>query len=71
MGLIRNVAFQGTSIYQDIFDEIVLQAMDKGLIEGKELFTDSTFLIANAARESLKPKKSRPPLKPTWRDANE
>ncbi|AZR74050.1 hypothetical protein BBF96_11980 [Anoxybacter fermentans] len=40
--------FNRTNIFQEIFDEIVLQAMDKGLIEGKELFTDSTFLKANA-----------------------
>jgi transposase len=53
----RRRRFQGTSIYQDIFDEIVLQAMDKGLIEGKELFTDSTFLKANATLGKFETKK--------------
>ncbi|MBO8168584.1 MAG: hypothetical protein H0Z35_05255 [Thermoanaerobacteraceae bacterium] len=29
--------FNGTDIFQEIFDEIVLQAIRKGLIDGKEL----------------------------------
>ena len=40
--------FNGTDIFQEIFDAIVHQAIKKGLIEGKELFTDSTHLKANA-----------------------
>lgn len=44
----RRRRFHGTTIFQDIFDEIVQQGMEHGLIDGEELFTDSTFLKANA-----------------------
>jgi IS5 family transposase len=40
--------FHETSVYQDIFDEIVLQAMRKKLVKGQTLYTDSTHLKANA-----------------------
>jgi len=40
--------FAGTGVYQEIFDEIVLQAMKRKLIDGKTLYTDSTHLKANA-----------------------
>lgn len=45
--------FNGTNIFQEIFDEIVLQAMDKGLVTGKQLFTDSTHLKANANKKKF------------------
>lgn len=44
----RRRRFNGTDVFQEIFDEIVLTAMGLGMIEGKELFTDSTFLKASA-----------------------
>ncbi len=44
----RRRRFNGTDVFQDIFDEIVLQAMGKGMIDGSELFSDSTFLKASA-----------------------
>lgn len=40
--------FNGTDIFERIFSNIVIQAMDKGLVAGQELFTDSTHLKANA-----------------------
>lgn len=40
--------FNGTDIFERIFTHIVLQAMEKGLISGDTLFTDSTHLKANA-----------------------
>ena len=40
--------FNGTDIFERIFGNIVIQAMEKGLVEGRELFTDSTHLKANA-----------------------
>jgi IS5 family transposase len=40
--------FQGSNVFQDIFDRIVEQAMKHGLIEGRVLFTDSTHIKANA-----------------------
>lgn len=44
----RNERFAGTNVYQEIFDEIVVQAMKHKLIDGKTLYTDSTHLKANA-----------------------
>jgi hypothetical protein len=54
----RRRRFQQSTIYQEIYDEIVLQAIRHGFIEGKPLFTDSTFLKANATKASSKNKKS-------------
>jgi transposase len=44
----RRRRFNGTDIPQRIFDNIVWQAIDKGLVEGKTLYSDSTHLKANA-----------------------
>lgn len=44
----RRRRFAGSTIYQDIFDEIVLRAIEAGLVEGTVLYSDSTHLKANA-----------------------
>lgn len=44
----RRRRFRNTDIPQQIFDEIVRQAIDAGLVDGKVLYTDSTHLKANA-----------------------
>lgn len=44
----RRRRFNGTDVFQEIFDYVVLQAIERGMVEGKELFTDSTFLKASA-----------------------
>lgn len=44
----RRRRFKNTDIPQRIFDNIVWQATDKGLVEGKILYSDSTHLKANA-----------------------
>lgn len=44
----RRRRYKGTDIPQKIFDNIVWQAIDKGLVEGKTLYSDSTHLKANA-----------------------
>lgn len=44
----RRRRFSNSAIYQEIFDEIVLQALGRGTVEGKVLYTDSTHLKANA-----------------------
>src|SRR5690606_14703593 len=36
-----------------IFDEIVLQAMGRGMVEGRVLYTDSTHLKANANKQKF------------------
>lgn len=44
----RRRRFSGSTICQDIFDEIVLQAIKRGLVDGTVLYSDSTHLKANA-----------------------
>ncbi|WP_255307229.1 IS1182 family transposase [Gilliamella sp. App6-5] len=44
----RRRRFNDSEIYQQIFDNIVEQAIAKGLISGRVLYTDSTHLKANA-----------------------
>lgn len=44
----RRRRFNDSEVYQQIFDEIVLQAMRKKLVSGDVLYTDSTHLKANA-----------------------
>jgi len=44
----RRRRFNGTDIFQQVFDGIVLQAVSHGLVGGKILYTDSTHLKANA-----------------------
>lgn len=44
----RRRRFDGTTVHQDIFDNIVEQAITAGLVDGTVLYTDSTHLKANA-----------------------
>ena len=44
----RRRRFNDSDVYQQIFDEIVLQAMQKRLVGGQVLYTDSTHLKASA-----------------------
>ena len=44
----RRRRFNDSEVYQQIFDEIVLQAIQKKLVSGRVLYTDSTHLKANA-----------------------
>ena len=44
----RRRRFKNTDIPQRIFDNIVWQAIEKGLVDGKILYSDSTHLKANA-----------------------
>jgi transposase len=44
----RRRRFAESTIYQEIFDEIVLLAVNRGLASGAVLYTDSTHLKANA-----------------------
>jgi len=49
----RRRRFSDSDIYQEIFDEIVWQAMRRKLVEGKTLYTDSTHLKANANKNKF------------------
>lgn len=44
----RRRRFNESSVYQDIFNEIVLQAIEQGLVAGEVLYTDSTHIKASA-----------------------
>jgi transposase len=49
----RRRRFNGTDIFQQIFDEIVLQAIKHGLVQGKILYSDSTHIKANANKNKF------------------
>lgn len=45
--------FKGTNISQDIFDNIVIQAIEHGLVRGSILYSDSTHLKASANKRKF------------------
>lgn len=49
----RRRRFLDNNIAQEIFDEIVRQAMRRGLVEGRVLFSDSTHIKANANKKKF------------------
>lgn len=48
---LRRRKFDGTTIFRDIFDEIVRKCIEAGFIDGKLLLTDSTHIRANARND--------------------
>ncbi len=50
----RRRRFRESTIFQEIFDEIVLLAIRRGLVDGRVLFTDSTHLKASANKKKFK-----------------
>jgi len=51
----RHERFSENDVFQKIFDEIVQQCINKGLLAGKHLTVDSTYIRANASFKSLEP----------------
>ena len=49
----RRRRFNDNKVYQDIFDEIVLLAVRRKMVNGKTLYTDSTHLRANANKNKF------------------
>jgi transposase len=49
----RRRRFSESTIYQDIFDEIVVQAIKRRMVDGTTLYTDSTHLKANANKNKF------------------
>jgi transposase len=49
----RHKRFQETEIFQEIFDEIVFQAIKLKMVAGRVLFTDSTHIKANANKKKF------------------
>lgn len=52
----RRRRFNGSDVFREMFDDVVLLALKKGYIEGKTLFTDSTHLKANANKNKFNKK---------------
>ena len=51
----RHGRFKQSGVYQEMFDEIVQQCIDKGLVSGKHLTVDSTLVKANASFKTMEP----------------
>jgi len=51
----RHERFFESDVFQKLFDEIVNQCISRGLLSGKHLTVDSTYVRANAALKSLEP----------------
>ena len=51
----RHGRFKQSGIYQQIFDQIVHQCIEKGLVKGDHLTVDSTLVKANASFKNLEP----------------
>lgn len=49
----RAVRFKDTTIYEEIFNEIVLQAITANLVKGQIVYTDSTHVRANASNSKF------------------
>jgi transposase len=45
--------FDGTDVFRQLFNDVVFMACDKGFIEGRVLYTDSTHLKANANKKKF------------------
>ncbi len=43
----------GESVFKELFERIVHQCVELGLVDGKKLFMDSSLVDANASRESV------------------
>lgn len=48
---LRRRKFAGTTLFRDIFEEVVRKCIDAGLVSGKLLLTDSTHIRANARND--------------------
>jgi hypothetical protein len=55
----RRRRFAESTIYQEIFDEIVLQAIRRKMVDGTTLYTDSTHLKANANKHKFELQEAR------------
>ena len=51
----RHDRFHESTLFQEIFDEIVTQCMAHGLVRGSHLTVDATHIKANASFKSLEP----------------
>jgi len=52
----RHGRFQESKLFEQLFERIVKQCMEAGLVRGQELSVDGSFVEANAAKESRIPR---------------
>src|SRR5215475_837127 len=52
----RHGRFQESKLFEELFEQIVRQCIEVGLVGGKQLSVDGTFVEANAAKESRVPR---------------
>jgi len=52
----RHGRFQESKLFEQLFERIVRQCMEAGLVRGQELSVDGSFVEANAAKESRIPR---------------
>jgi transposase len=52
----RHGRFRASKLFEQLFEEIVRQCVEVGLVQGKHLSVDGSFVEANAAKESRIPR---------------
>ena len=52
----RHGRFQESKLFEQLFEHIVRQCVEVGLVQGKQLSVDGSFVEANAAKESRIPR---------------
>src|SRR5919108_2590212 len=52
----RHGRFQKSTLFEQLFEQIVRQCMEAGLVKGEHLSVDGSFVEANAAKESRIPR---------------
>jgi len=52
----RHGRFQESKLFEELFEQIVRQGVEVGLVQGKHLSVDGSFVEANAAKESRIPR---------------
>jgi len=52
----RHGRFQESKLFEELFEQIVLQCVEVGLVQGKHLSVDGSFVEANATKESRIPR---------------
>jgi len=53
----RHGRFQESKLFEELFEQVVKQCVEVGLVQGKHLSVDGSFVEANAAKESRIPRK--------------
>ena len=52
----RHGRFQESKLFEQLFEQIVKQCVEVGLVQGKDLSVDGSFVEANASKESRIPR---------------